>query len=285
MYWRVLRRGAGSSPRAWGTRAGEAGVVALELRFIPTGVGNTWRRRCRAGRSSVHPHGRGEHLLGQAVEQRGGGSSPRAWGTRLPGVRQAVRARFIPTGVGNTRSASLSGADGAVHPHGRGEHVHPDEPVHAVAGSSPRAWGTPGQRIDEERGKRFIPTGVGNTASLAARLHRASVHPHGRGEHAHGFHHPHDHVGSSPRAWGTRSPAVGWAVTRRFIPTGVGNTAAHRRHLHRPAVHPHGRGEHLIVRTSDGLLTGSSPRAWGTHHPQVPGRRPRRFIPTGVGNT
>ena len=71
----------------------------------------------------------------------------------------------------------------------------------------------------------------------------------------------------------------------RFIPTGVGNTLASDCVLVPMPVHPHGRGEHVPKRKHQPDAIGSSPRAWGTRDRPAPGRRFRRFIPTGVGNT
>ena len=51
---------AGSSPLAWGTRAGHFQLVGGR-RFIPTRVGNTCRRRFSRHDRTVHPHSRGEH--------------------------------------------------------------------------------------------------------------------------------------------------------------------------------------------------------------------------------
>ena len=97
-------RGAGSSPRVWGTRF-ELLYRTDVTRFIPTGVGNTPRSSRIAIHWSVHPHGCGEHWL----------------------VSESARLlkRFIPTGVGNT--VCLSSGDGvcSVHPHGCGEHRIP----------------------------------------------------------------------------------------------------------------------------------------------------------------
>ena len=71
----------GSSPRAWGTpRAVHRG--RSQFRFIPTGVGNTTTGRLTASDSTVHPHGRGEHVVGTLINNDADGSSPRAWGTR-----------------------------------------------------------------------------------------------------------------------------------------------------------------------------------------------------------
>ena len=97
------RRGlvAGSSPRAWGTLNGVLYEMS-NIRFIPTGVGNTRACKVDPWRTSVHPHGRGEHSqLATRAEFRAG-SSPRAWGTRVREQCGGGAPRFIPTGVGNT---------------------------------------------------------------------------------------------------------------------------------------------------------------------------------------
>ena len=73
------------------------------MRFIPTVVGNTARLAAYFVGRSVHPHGRGEHIVlfaGQALQL---GSSPRSWGTRSARERRRGNQRFIPTVVGNTR--------------------------------------------------------------------------------------------------------------------------------------------------------------------------------------
>ena len=91
----------GSSPRLWGTphRHLSAG---LEIRFIPTPVGNTRSGVSRTPRKTVHPHACGEHLACSRLQVSGSGSSPRLWGTlrRRSGGRRF--GRFIPTPVGNT---------------------------------------------------------------------------------------------------------------------------------------------------------------------------------------
>ena len=51
---------SGSSPRVWGTlRLG--GAEDLNRRFIPTGVGNTFKLLILMVIFAVHPHGCGEH--------------------------------------------------------------------------------------------------------------------------------------------------------------------------------------------------------------------------------
>ncbi len=91
--------------------------------------------------------------------------------------------------------------------------------------------------------------------------------------------------GSSPRAWGTHLKTKKTLVTRRFIPTRVGNTASAPTAPATRPVHPHARGEHQLKRA--GILgdNGSSPRAWGTQLLAFFISTELRFIPTRVGNT
>ncbi len=74
-------KGAGSSPRMWGTLAIAQGKKHVK-RFIPTHVGNTSQASEQASPEPVHPHACGEH--GNIVRNIGTkvGSSPRMWGTR-----------------------------------------------------------------------------------------------------------------------------------------------------------------------------------------------------------
>ena len=75
------------------------------------------------------------------------------------------------------------------------------------------------------------------------------------------------------------------AVVRvRFIPTGVGNGAAEWKSSTRKPVHPHRRGERLLVATPSNTVIGSSPQAWGTGFFHSYDWLEFRFIPTGVGN-
>ena len=91
-------------------------------------------------------------------------------------------------------------------------------------------------------------------------------------------------IGSSPRAWGTRSRHTAGLEKRRFIPTGVGNAAPSISSVERPAVHPHGRGERIFPGLDRASPSGSSPRAWGTQRRHFIDGITARFIPTGVGN-
>ncbi len=117
-------------------------------------------------------------------------------------------------------------------------------------GSSPRTWGTLKFAKDDPIGTRFIPTDVGNTKVTLPYLLPITVHPHGRGEHSRSIQHTSLSAGSSPRTWGTLQINTTYFTVCRFIPTDVGNTPLRVSQKSYPAVHPHGRGEHLDILTA-----------------------------------
>jgi len=153
------------------------------------------------------------------------------------------------------------------------------------SGSSPRMWGTLRPYRPENRRGRFIPTHVGNTLRKLSSMPRDTVHPHACGEH---FNITVDYMptaGSSPRMWGTLTRQILYSLSRRFIPTHVGNTQPCGCPGRRPAVHPHACGEHMSMFISLNVSGGSSPRMWGTPNPLPKFIEFYRFIPTHVGNT
>ncbi len=214
----------GSSPRPWGTRDSRA-AQAVNVRFIPTPVGNTQPGPLFSWPLPVHPHARGEHRASVRRTSETGGSSPRPWGTQPPQFQRIKKLRFIPTPVGNTRLRCICTTTRPVHPHARGEHFRADLAEAQLSGSSPRPWGTHDPQHPQARRHRFIPTPVGNTPPWSFGRPPTSVHPHARGE----------HLGDLLRS----------GVIRRFIPTPVGNTQDGQINRVKVSVHPHARGEHV----------------------------------------
>ena len=111
-----------------------------------------------------------------------------------------------------------------------------------------------------------------------------TVHPHGCGERATDSEMLRHNIGSSPRVWGTHAYQHYWHSQHRFIPTGVGNACASARSSSASAVHPHGCGERNSLEVPTALMSGSSPRVWGTRVGRHFYTLTMRFIPTGVGN-
>ena len=174
------------------------------------------------------------------------------------------RLRFIPTPVGNTMQVIMYNTGITVHPHACGEHILMLVYSIRLAGSSPRLWGTLGETYYDYYVCRFIPTPVGNTATVCGLRSPRSVHPHACGEHGRIEFLQCFKGGSSPRLWGTRYIGGGGSGFLRFIPTPVGNTLIGPPALRVAWVHPHACGEHDSKNKSLRILLGSSPRLWGT---------------------
>ena len=213
------------------------------------------------------------------------GSSPRARGTRARASRSAPRGRFIPACAGNTGRERASHGSAPVHPRVRGEHQDSLVSLPSLAGSSPRARGTPGQPRVAAVAGRFIPACAGNTYLTPTYWEMATVHPRVRGEHVLADEALRVGDGSSPRARGTPGGFPAGVPLSRFIPACAGNTAAWHGWSTPPAVHPRVRGEHTRRRRARRSGRGSSPRARGTQQRHVADHVVRRFIPACAGNT
>ena len=273
----------GSSPRPWGTRKAKA-IRAGSYRFIPTPVGNACHVSPQTGSASVHPHARGERRMGGDPWARLNGSSPRPWGTHFVAPHSLDHPRFIPTPVGNAVGAPCAVRTGPVHPHARGERpsspgtmsaasgssprpwgtLRPKHQKGAADGSSPRPWGTHCPRPWQPAQPRFIPTPVGNAAWSPSGGRGTPVHPHARGERTTESPRVTPPCGSSPRPWGTLVWFHRRVHSQRFIPTPVGNACSSPQMVTGLTVHPHARGERMVMHGTDGHA--------------------RRFIPTPVGN-
>ncbi len=192
----------GSSPQAWGTRLG-AGVAALRVRVIPTGVGNSSTVAALIVRPAGHPHRRGELGSVPRIAFGAGGSSPQAWGTPRAVVQHLTVQRVIPTGVGNSSATGAGFILAPGHPHRRGELRVFTPRREWRYGSSPQAWGTRGPARPRSSAPRVIPTGVGNSTAPASRPSPAAGHPHRRGELCRAGLCTVEFDGSSPQAWGT----------------------------------------------------------------------------------
>ena len=279
---------------------------SLEVsRFTPTGVGTAYSPIGRRTCGWVHPHGRGDGRSTCRRYSRTDGSPPRAWGRPRFPIRVGGGRRFTPTGVGTAGGWPVWGVGSDVgftptgvgtaspdssrtskpwvHPHGRGDGSICLSASTRGTGSPPRAWGRlllPDRDLAEDR---FTPTGVGTAWPPRADPARAGVHPHGRGDgiNLSGSLIPAD--GSPPRAWGRRGRDRPLPRVERFTPTGVGTAKAPDGETTMRWVHPHGRGDGVVVRAGVGRGVRSPPRAWGRPVIGMPMVRRWRFTPTGVG--
>ena len=174
--------GGGPSPRAWGSPP-SAAYVTPGWRSIPTCVGLTAYAHVARDLSTVHPHVRGAHHKEAFRCSLSGGPSPRAWGSPDGAGFRGFRTRSIPTCVGLTPVVVVDA------PH---------------VGPSPRAWGSQISAYTRGLKQRSIPTCVGLTGRRRRWPTGRPVHPHVRGAHHTTAVVTVEHVGPSPRAWGSR---------------------------------------------------------------------------------
>ena len=235
--------------------------------------------------ATVHPHARGDHSSSASARARWGGSPPRPWGPRGRGIAPSAGDRFTPTPVGTTFARLVVDGVVAVHPHARGDHSTSTSTSTRRVGSPPRPWGPLGRVGIVVRIGRFTPTPVGTTRSAYRSRGHHPVHPHARGDHIQSSHRPFVMVGSPPRPWGPPARPATRSRTCRFTPTPVGTTRGRSACCQPQPVHPHARGDHVIVAGSVAAMVGSPPRPWGPHLALDLVAVLIRFTPTPVGTT
>ncbi len=211
------------------------------------------------------------------------GSPPRAWGRRASARPRPPASRFTPTGVGTASSSFKCRTEPTVHPHGRGDGNDQTRRPFPCRGSPPRAWGRRRGPGRPSMPQRFTPTGVGTAIQRRIGAFLRPVHPHGRGD-GQALRDPWGTpLGSPPRAWGRRGSVLPTLGKWRFTPTGVGTASPRFVYCEAATVHPHGRGDGGVKKSTNGGVSGSPPRAWGRPRYAPPFRAVARFTPTGVG--
>ncbi|VDZ98273.1 Domain of uncharacterised function (DUF2825) [Salmonella enterica subsp. enterica] len=157
--------------------------MAVLLRFIPAGAGNTRVWKHYQKRSTVYPRWRGEHRQNCTSRPCPYGLSPLARGTPSPEFCPATTTRFIPAGAGNTIDTSTGWPFFTVYPRWRGEHWRCKFLRFSYLGLS--------------------PAGAGNTRLFTLIMLLFSVYPRWRGEHVVAVVFSRKHDGLSPLARGT----------------------------------------------------------------------------------
>ncbi len=94
----------GPPPRTWGIRKPRNGFTKPG-RSTPTHVGNTRFAASRSPDEAVHPHARGEYMIGVEIRPVGVGPPPRTWGILVCLGCGHDKHRSTPTHVGNTADA------------------------------------------------------------------------------------------------------------------------------------------------------------------------------------
>ena len=131
----------------------------------------------------------------------------------------------------------------------------------------------------------IIPTCVGSTHDGQRQSLLLRDHPHLRGEHCLIPSAKRPVTGSSPPAWGARTPAAHDPDAEGIIPTCVGSTANQPVDAGFDGDHPHLRGEHAACCGVTTTSPGSSPPAWGARDWSDGAGCWRGIIPTCVGST
>src|SRR5579884_547294 len=221
------------------------------------------RHRPDSRPNPVHPHARGDDLAPAGLVPIPAGSPPRPWGRCFPAPAAPDAGRFTPTPVGTILRTRRAHQSRPVHPHARGDDHHRCSRLCAATGSPPRPWGRWQWLQQVTPPLRFTPTPVG-TMTWAGRPYACwTVHPHARGDDA--AHCPSSCAacGSPPRPWG-RCPRRRLAlVLDRFTPTPVGTIDTAPPAPARTPVHPHARGDDLLLIALLLAVLGSPPRPWG----------------------
>ncbi len=191
----------------------------------------------------------------------------------------------IPTCVGTTTPSSQRPSLRPVHPHVRGDNDRAEGLGCVQLGPSPRAWGQRLAALDAGDDARSIPTCVGTTPLNIAGMPQIPVHPHVRGDNGSASRKCSGIRGPSPRAWGQLRRDDAPEDVHRSIPTCVGTTHEHRVRREQDTVHPHVRGDNVILINYSSNPLGPSPRAWGQRSCRRHPAFTSRSIPTCVGTT
>src|SRR5205807_392651 len=149
-------------------------------------VGTTPIGSARLGRSTVHPHARGDDRTTLTQAALVTGPPPRAWGRRPVSPFQPRRHRSTPTRVGTTCSWPATCRGQTVHPHARGDDDRAPVIRGVLVGPPPRAWGRLRSICKWCWLRRSTPTRVGTTTLSLCPPGPRPVHPHARGDDAMG---------------------------------------------------------------------------------------------------
>ena len=215
-------------------------------------------------RSRLNPNGSPRSSPVAAEEDAGGGDGPLGRVIVLTPLTTR-RPRSIPTRVGISTGKSTTRVSNTVHPHARGDFVKLPQPMPALFGPSPRAWGFRSRRAPRNGSFRSIPTRVGISSTASVCPMAPTVHPHARGDFLKGGSDGGAHLGPSPRAWGFLGDLRLVGAQGRSIPTRVGISIPVMRLRVSTSVHPHARGDFRPAHRRPGRPAGPSPRAWGFH--------------------
>ena len=237
-----LLNGTGLSPLARGTLP-LVSCRPRKNRFIPAGAGNSNSYTDKSSKQTVYPRWRGKLPLRLMNDNKNGGLSPLARGTRSTITSKSAESRFIPAGAGNSVLSLPYIARISVYPRWRGELISLLEYMSCAHGLSPLARGTQRHAGRAAIPPRFIPAGAGNSFSSSSIAVVLTVYPRWRGELLIRSSYSAPLAGLSPLARGTQHGRPYEIPVARFIPAGAGNSHPSRNNAFIFPVYPRWRGE------------------------------------------
>jgi hypothetical protein len=275
---------AGSSPRAWGSRARVDGTRS-RARLISARVGISGDGVPAALPRSVHPRACGDLGSDHSRTARQNGSSPRSRGPhqlradRLQLVRYIPasrgprgghkrlfqRGRFIPALAGTSPRTRTRAAAPPVHTRARGDLTTISARSGRSDGSSPRSRGPPQARRDPAEHRRFIPALAGTSRSGSPASPTSAVHSRARGDLSDNTKPIRPFIGSSPALAGTSGARCS------LTPTST--------------VHPRARGDLRHMPPNLKAVHGTSPRSRGPPLQRLACLLCARFIPALAGTS
>jgi len=240
---RLVLRLQGLPPRARGSLKVDS-VKHNPRRPTPAGAGITPTPWFRMRRGGAYPRGRGDHPLGESVEQQLAGLPPRARGSRQLHRDRVGGARPTPAGAGITTRSPLTTRPRPAYPRGRGDHPrHSSHDRHPI-GLPPRARGSHQRREPDRQELRPTPAGAGITTPPSSPTATATAYPRGRGDHCSWFAPQRTAAGLPPRARGSPTPDSRKAMKLGPTPAGAGITDAPAAGDNLARAYPRGRGDH-----------------------------------------
>ena len=174
-------RRRGLSPRARGSPA-RAVSIAVFCGSILAGAGKPRGHVPNGAYLRVYPRGRGEASTASRAIKWCRGLSPRARGSlsRLRLAGDLIGS--IPAGAGKPQKSVSCWKSYQVYPRGRGEAIAEYSDDMNAWGLSPRARGSPAQRMRRNPRVRSIPAGAGKPIPVGGDHSADGVYPRGRGE-------------------------------------------------------------------------------------------------------
>ena len=254
----------GPSPRGRGNRLYGVRRVRRE-RSIPAWAGKPTVIAGQLMRDQVHPRVGGETRVGNKIDNRKKGPSPRGRGNQARRHPRGALAGSIPAWAGKPDRADVVSDCHGVHPRVGGETLPDWTSIWMSSGPSPRGRGNHGPRPLVLSSVGSIPAWAGKPATGCRRPQRLRVHPRVGGETTVANFTGAGTSGPSPRGRGNRADCDGRCGRAGSIPAWAGKPRSRPSQAPSLRVHPRVGGETTCRRRRRSSTSGPSPRGRGNH--------------------